>query len=516
MSSRLGLWFVERCWKLVDGIGGVWAGWPQRHALGLIVVLALLLRLVPVFFPSMIHPDEIFQYLEPAHRLVTGYGIVTWDWREGIRSWFLPLVLAGPIALSEKLWPESLVYLPVIRGLCAVASLSVVLSFYALGSAVSRFHGLIAAFVAAIWFDLVFYASHTLGEPLALALIMLAAAVLCRPDTATKRRLVAAGLVLGFAVIIRYQYLPAIGVLVALTCKLRIRDLWLPIAIGGAAALLIGAAIDLSLGVMPFEWVFNNFHANVIAGRAKLYGVSGPLYYPIYLAQSHWQSSTWLILALAALAAYRYPALLMAALVNVLLLSLVGHKEFRFVLLSTTIGLLFFSLGLADGLRYLGGRMSARGRTLLMVVATLCVATSSASLAVSGERRYEWTVTKARLMTMQAANRSSGLCGLAIYQIHPWDLGGYTYLDRRVPMHFYEKSDTPALHRDAASFNVIVAPLATRRSLPVEYVPGACFEDDYPWLPRSNDMPTKCVFQRPGTCKPGAMEINQALVGKDL
>src|SRR4051812_12748598 len=35
-------------------------------------------------------PDEIYQSLEPAHRLVFGYGIVAWEFVEGARNWALP------------------------------------------------------------------------------------------------------------------------------------------------------------------------------------------------------------------------------------------------------------------------------------------------------------------------------------------------------------------------------------------------------------------------------------------
>src|SRR5438128_658065 len=44
-------------------------------------------------------PDEIYQGLEPAHRLIFGYGIVAWEFQEGARNWafpgFIALVLKG-------------------------------------------------------------------------------------------------------------------------------------------------------------------------------------------------------------------------------------------------------------------------------------------------------------------------------------------------------------------------------------------------------------------------------------
>src|SRR5271157_4049627 len=61
-----------------------------------LLAIALGLRVgLAIHFPNVFHPDEIFQTLEPAHRLVYGYGVTTWEWREGIRSWVLPAFLAG-------------------------------------------------------------------------------------------------------------------------------------------------------------------------------------------------------------------------------------------------------------------------------------------------------------------------------------------------------------------------------------------------------------------------------------
>src|SRR5262245_50197628 len=45
-------------------------------------------------------PDEIYQSLEPAHRLVFGYGILPWEYVEGARTWLLPGIRAGIFKLA--------------------------------------------------------------------------------------------------------------------------------------------------------------------------------------------------------------------------------------------------------------------------------------------------------------------------------------------------------------------------------------------------------------------------------
>ena len=70
-----------------------------RHKFNL--VLAGVLRSLMLLVPVTHHPDEIYQYWEPAYRLLTGDGIVAWEWREGIRGWLLPTLLAIPMALGR-------------------------------------------------------------------------------------------------------------------------------------------------------------------------------------------------------------------------------------------------------------------------------------------------------------------------------------------------------------------------------------------------------------------------------
>jgi GPI mannosyltransferase 3 len=77
------------------------------------------------------HPDEIFEYLEPAYRLVFGQGIVTWEYAYGTRSW----IISGFIALILKCLAElgldrPDIYVPTVRLVFCAISLSLPLSVY--------------------------------------------------------------------------------------------------------------------------------------------------------------------------------------------------------------------------------------------------------------------------------------------------------------------------------------------------------------------------------------------------
>ena len=100
-------------------------------ALGVLVALAILLRLQPILVePSAVWPDEIFQTSEPAHRLVFGSGLVAWEFQLGVRSWLLPGIIAGLMELSRIIGDSPDYYLPVIAvGFAGLAAAPVVCCF---------------------------------------------------------------------------------------------------------------------------------------------------------------------------------------------------------------------------------------------------------------------------------------------------------------------------------------------------------------------------------------------------
>ena len=60
------------------------------------LLLALvILRIINVFLvQTWFVPDEYWQSLEVAHKLVFGYGFLTWEWKVGVRSYFYPLFIS--------------------------------------------------------------------------------------------------------------------------------------------------------------------------------------------------------------------------------------------------------------------------------------------------------------------------------------------------------------------------------------------------------------------------------------
>src|SRR6185369_14224273 len=52
---------------------------------------------------GVVWPDEVYQSLEQAHRLVFGFGFLPWEFDVGARSWVFPGLLAAPMALAKSI-----------------------------------------------------------------------------------------------------------------------------------------------------------------------------------------------------------------------------------------------------------------------------------------------------------------------------------------------------------------------------------------------------------------------------
>ena len=142
----------------------------------IVLLTALAVRLWIVATHSyVVWPDETFQYLEPAHRLAFGSGVITWEFLDGVRSWFLPGILAGVMWLVALVDPDPRAYVLIIRLLCVLASLSV--PFVAFRLAARRFGPVVAlltGLLCALASEAVYFAPVIMAEPLATDAALLA------------------------------------------------------------------------------------------------------------------------------------------------------------------------------------------------------------------------------------------------------------------------------------------------------------------------------------------------------
>jgi hypothetical protein len=349
-----------------------------------------------------------------------------------MRSWLVPLLLAGPMRLGDLLWPGSILYVVLARLTVAIIAFTAVPAAWRLGRRISPTHGLIALAVAGLWYESVYFSVHVLTETLSVAMFFVAAALLERG--ATPSRLVAGGAVLALSVVFRFHYAPAAAVFALLLFGTRWRD-WGWLALGAAITLAASSLVDLAMGQWPFAWVIENFRQNVVEDKASGFGSSGPIAYA-QMAYAQWQLAFVPILVLALVGARRFPALFAAALVNLAVHLMIGHKEYRFILLTTQILVFLAAIGSADTVEQLRatGRISLPRPALYAAIVTLWMA-ASATLAFTPASNPQWRRFEGGFRLARDASARHA-CGVAITVENYWVTGGQSYLHAATPLYF--------------------------------------------------------------------------------
>ncbi|HTT78598.1 MAG TPA: mannosyltransferase, partial [Stellaceae bacterium] len=253
-----------------------WRGALPIAGLAGLVLLAVVLRLVPtVFQPSMNWGDEIFQTIEPAHRLVYGYGLVTWEFRVGMRSWLLPGAIAGLIEIARVFGDGPRYYLPAIAtALGLLAAAPVVCAYLWCRRECGLAGALVAAAAVAVAPELVYFGARALNGVVAAHIFVIALYLTAPGHPVGRRRQFAAGVLLGLACLLRLQLAPAAALVALWPGRGDWRARCLALVAGGAAALAGGAMLDwLTLGY-PLASVWRNLYYNLYLGISSGFSVA--------------------------------------------------------------------------------------------------------------------------------------------------------------------------------------------------------------------------------------------------
>ena len=331
-------------------------------ALGGIVVVGAILRILALRYEPPHHPDEFFQYLEPAWGRLTGVGIETWEWRSGIRSWVLPGYHGAWMAILMRLGVhDGRTIAKVLQAHWALLSMSLLWAGWRGGILLARkieSHrdtapdsgeeasagraplgwpgGLLGALLCAVFPLQVRFAVHTLSEQASI-LCLVCALVLAADLAGTEGRAARAkaawmGVLLGLGLCLRVQH--ALVPLVAVLWLLLARRFALA-AVACAASLLpvlaFGIVDRLTWGGF-FASSIGYVRFNLLEGGASIFGTTRWTWYwqqflhrlPIGLP----------ILGVLCLLGIRatWP-FVVSALGLAILLSTQAHKEERFVML---------------------------------------------------------------------------------------------------------------------------------------------------------------------------------------
>ena len=189
---------------------------PSWRYLPHCLAAALLLRLGLHMFSDFIsYPDELHNYLEQGHRLAFGYGIITWDWHWGARSYLLPAIIAALLLPFKWLGIDHpAYYVPFVEAFFCVVSLLIPWGLYHFTRhQYGETAGRIALLLGVVNFYLLAFAAKTLTETVTGAVLAAALGMAGRPFIRGDAGAWLFGIMLGAIACLRYLYLPVAGIL---------------------------------------------------------------------------------------------------------------------------------------------------------------------------------------------------------------------------------------------------------------------------------------------------------------
>ena len=456
-----------------------------------LLALAVGLRLAAFDVFAAHHPDEVLQYLEPAYRLLTGDGIVTWEYRYGMRGWLLPWLLVGPMALGQAIGGSALAGIVAARLAVMAVAMVAVVAAWTIGRRTSPRHGIVAMAVMAIWYEQIYWSAHLLTETLATALFLGAAALV--DDKARRGAVIAGGALLALAVVLRFHYAVAAGVFLLLAVGLDWRR-WGWLIAGALPVVAVSGLVDLAMGQWPFEWVWTNLRFNVVESRSARFGVQPRSFY----VDAMWQQWRWfapVLLLLAVASGRRYRPLLIAAVFTIAVHSVIAHKEYRFIMLPSVTIVMLAGIGSVQALAWIEAR---RGRAVAAAGATVLLiglwAGTSAWLGRGNPLDRGFGERFAGPALSEVAGRDARVCGLGIMAQEYWQLSR-AYVGRPLPIFLLANTPPPVTRlvppgRAIESINAVIAPPGSEAVL-AGFAAGPC---------RGEGRFKRCLYRRPGLC----------------
>lgn len=464
---------------------------PRSAVIALLIVITCVglgLRVAQSLrISSFVHADEVFQTLEPAHRLIYGSGIVTWEWRDGVRSWVFPWLLSLVMRCTEWMGPGSTGYLLAIRLLLALTSMTTVWFGYAWAKRASGTEAaILAAAGCALWYGLVGFAPRAFSEVMATNFLLVALYVGYYAAWPTEKgRLLLAGFFFGLTMSFRVPLAPTVLFAAFFCCRKDWKQL-LPLACGAALPVLAFGLADL----VTWHHAFQSFYLYVqenLSGRSQSFGTEPWNWYLVDLTK-HFGP----VLLLAVLGVRRCKFLGGVGLIILVSHSLIAHKEPRFIYPMAPILIVLAAIGLWEILGRAAATLKIAVNPVTMILTGAAILLSCSSLLGSA---FPYSRDSQTMAYFHQLSEEKDVCGVALYGV-PWVLsGGYTYLHHPVAIIV---PGSEQFNAEAENFNVLVA----RQGFPItdsRYVPRDCRHGI-------------CLYQRPGGCTHSStVELNTLL-----
>jgi hypothetical protein len=389
-------------------------------------------------------PDEIYQSLEPAHRLVFGYGMQAWEFLEGARNWTLPGLVAALFKLSTLVGlEEPRGYLGVTRSVFGLLGAATAWGSWRLARAYGA--SPLAAGAGASLFALaavpLYFAPRAMSENASALPVVLGLALALAPG-ASRRAGVAGASLLGLAVLLRLQNgVFCVGLLAVLAARRDWRAARDALAVLAGWAFLFGLLDRLTWGRW-FHSALVYLDFNVVKNGAATFGTEPFSYYNRVLFRA--MGGVTLVTAVLTLfAARRAPGLFGVAAAFYLLHALQPHKELRFLVPSLPLFAALAGVGLDTVLRHLPPSPVRLALPLAVVAVAGFSGLRMGGLTFRDLGQYPgakslqnaWDDFGPANRLLITAGKLPDVCGLKVEGIHLAWTGGYSYLHRDVPLY---------------------------------------------------------------------------------
>jgi GPI mannosyltransferase 3 len=421
---------------------------------------------------GIVWPDEIYQSLEQAHRLVYGYGFVPWEFDQGARSWIFPACLGGLLEVVSWLGLDG-VRGPVLAARLSMALVSV-LDIWLVMRLAGRVGGgptasLAAGILAASFPISLLFGTRCMPEVASGPLVLGAALLALGGSDPSVNRARIGGALMALACFFRYQN----GLIAAVFLgALLWRRQWRQAAgfgQGAAALSLLGGMLDLLTWGRPFQSLrvylsFNLFHSGSSFGVQPIW----------FYARSLWTSSgASLIVVLGGLllTVRSRPWIFATVAVYLVAHSLVPHKELRFIL--PVVPLLLAGAGVGLGRLVCAIPWGGTGRALLAAALLMTAAAAGRKTArlsradigyFAGEGAGAWHNRESYNRLLWHLGSRADVCGVALTGANLIRVGGYSYLRHDVP---FLNEWLFRLPSGSAAVNYVLAPIG--RSAPLTF-----------------------------------------------
>lgn len=475
----------------------------MKLLLGAFLVASFAVKLIVAWrFPNASYADVNIQYLEQAHRLLTGQGLIPWEYVVGARSW----LTAGLIAPGMKAaalaggGPDAQILGAI--AMCSLFSLTLVVPTFLWGW---RFGGPVGAAICgalgAFWFETVYYAGHPLQDAFGTYCLVPALYLAYPNGPATGlKRLFAAGVLFGLATAFRMQLGP-VAALCAIWVARTHPTRYLALGLGGILGLGVLGPLDWATFGVPFNSIIQyvKYQGSTIGETGDGKWGYVPWYnYPAWIL-AFYSGAFPLLLVTGLMGARRLPLLLVVFVFNVAMLLFVEVKSPRYMYPGVPLVLTLCGIGMADAaLRLWGGKV----RTSLLAAGGIAfVVVMSGLLGAFSHFSSHWILGRGSILAMRQVNADPAACGLAIVPGSAWWIsGGYVSLDPRIPLYGVDPA-APDVKAQTAAFNYAITTAETPDVplpdlAPLGFTQLACHTN--------GSRGPSCVWRRPGACTPGA------------